>query len=44
MATAQQKVLSRRKLVAKPEADLDMKAVRVELTERYKKTLEYLGR
>ncbi len=44
MATAQSKVLPRRKLVAKPQADLDMKAVRAELTERYKKTLAYLGR
>lgn len=44
MATTQQKVLPRRKLAAKPQADLDMNAVRAELTERYKKTLEYLGR
>lgn len=44
MATAQYKVLLRRKLAARPQADLDMKATRAELTERYKKTLEYLGR
>ncbi len=44
MATAEYKAMPRRKLSARPQADLDMKAARQEITERYKKTLEYLGR
>jgi hypothetical protein len=43
MATVQHKVFPRRKLAAKPQADLDMKAICAEFTERYK-TPEYLGR
>ncbi|WP_420140591.1 hypothetical protein [Sphingomonas sp.] len=43
MAT-QVKTTPRRKLDARPQADFDMKAARAQITERYKKTLEYLGR
>jgi len=44
MATAQYEMLPRRKLAARPQTDADAKVVRAEITERYKKTLEYLGR
>jgi len=43
-SAAQEKVLPRRKLAARPRPDADLKQVRAEITERYKKTLEYLGR
>ena len=43
-SAAQEKVLSRRKLAARPRPDADLKQVRAEIAERYKKTLEYLGR
>lgn len=43
MGAPKEKVI-RRKLTARPEREADMRALRAEITERYKKTLEYLGR
>lgn len=44
MATAKKEKAPRPKLVARPQPDADLKAISAEITERYKKTLAYLGR
>jgi hypothetical protein len=42
--SAQRQIVARVPLRARPKPDLDMKAVREEISKRYEKTLEYLGR
>jgi hypothetical protein len=37
-------VEERRKLVAKPQPDIDRKALRDDINKRYENTLRYLGR
>jgi hypothetical protein len=43
VATAN-RVTRRTKLVARPKSEAAVKEIRAEATERYSKTLEYLGR